>query len=244
MEWAPSIGVIIRLRIGLLTFVLHQHRLWQQLPMNPSHLFAPHRSSPSTDILMENKCDHLITQPHLRQCYEYVNWDFLSMDYNCRWISFRWITCWWTSLLMNFLLIYFWWTDLTFVCTAVCKNKNFEMPKSMLYRVVFFNCPPPAPKSSKCQITWEMPNQITCLSFGVSIWNPSLQTFVCKSKKFLVPKSMSMITKFEKFFSRHLSPVKSPYQNACTSMVAGPFAVVCSCLQEQKVLNAISCIIL
>ena len=89
-----------------------------------------------------------------------------------------------------------------------------------------------------------MPNQITCLSFGVSIWNPSLQTFVCKSKKFLVPKSMSMITKFEKFFSRHLSPVKSPYQNACTSMVAGPFAVVCSCLQEQKVLNAVSCIIL
>ena len=42
--------------------------------MNPSHLFAPHRSSPSTGILMENKCDHLITQPHLRQCYEYVNW--------------------------------------------------------------------------------------------------------------------------------------------------------------------------
>ena len=158
MEWAPSIGVIIRLRIGLLTFVLHQHRLWQQLPMNPSHLFAPHRSSPSTGILMENKCDHLITQPHLRQCYKYVNWDFLSMDYNCRWISFRWITCWWTSLLMNFLLIYFWWTDLTFVCTAVCKNKNFEMPKSMLYRVVFFNCPPPPLKvlsvrlHEKCQI--------------------------------------------------------------------------------------------
>ena len=126
-------------------------------------------------------------------------------------------------LLMNFLLI------------LKCQNQ--------CYTGWFFLTAPPAPKSSKCQITWEMPNQITCLSFGVSIWNPSLQTFVCKSKKFLVPKSMSMITKFEKF-SWHLSPVKSPYQNACTSMVAGPFAVICSCLQEQKVLNAISCIIL
>ena len=36
MEWEPSIGVIIRLRTGLLTFVFRQYRLWQQLPMNPS----------------------------------------------------------------------------------------------------------------------------------------------------------------------------------------------------------------
>ncbi len=74
MEWAPSIGVIIRLRIGLHTFVFQQHRLWQQLPMNPSYICAPHGSSPSTDLLLKNKCEHLITQPNLRQCYEYVNW--------------------------------------------------------------------------------------------------------------------------------------------------------------------------
>ena len=31
-------------------------------------------SSPSANILLKNKCEHLIAQPHLRQCYEYVNW--------------------------------------------------------------------------------------------------------------------------------------------------------------------------
>ena len=53
MEWEPGIGVIIRLRTGLLTLIFQQHRLWQQLPMNPSFIYAPHGSSPSTDILLE-----------------------------------------------------------------------------------------------------------------------------------------------------------------------------------------------
>ena len=33
-------------------------------------------SSPSANILLKNKCEHLIAQPHLRQCYKYVNWLF------------------------------------------------------------------------------------------------------------------------------------------------------------------------
>ena len=160
-----------------------------------------------------------------------LSMDFLSMNY----LLMNFIV---DELLVDILLVD--WFDFCL------QEQKFWNAKINVIKGGFFLTaapPPPTPKSSKCQITWEMPNQITCLSFGVSIWNPSLQTFVCKSKKFLVPKSMSMITKFEKF-SWHLSPVKSPYQNACTSMVAGPFAVVCSCLQEQKVLNAISCIIL
>ena len=173
-----------------------------------------------------------------QETHKQLSMDFLSMDYIVDELLVDELHCWWTSC---------WYTSggLIWLLSAQlsARTKILKCQNQCYTGWFFLTAPHPAPKSSKCQITWEMPNQITCLSFGVSIWNPSLQTFVCKSKKFLVPKSMSMITKFEKF-SWHLSPVKSPYQNACTSMVAGPFAVVCSCLQEQKVLNAISCIIL
>ena len=81
MEWEPGIGVIIRLRTGLLTLIFQQHRLWQQLPMNPSYIYAPHENSPSTDILLVNKSEHLIVQPHLRQ-YQNVSIEYVRMFYN------------------------------------------------------------------------------------------------------------------------------------------------------------------
>ena len=70
MEWEPSIGVIIRLRTGLLTLVLQQHRLWQQLPMNPSQSCAHHWRSPSADMLvLETEYMNIsLPGPHLRQC--------------------------------------------------------------------------------------------------------------------------------------------------------------------------------
>ena len=78
MEWEPDIAVIIRLSSRLLTLFSNSIRLWQQLPMNPSYIYAPHGSSPSTDILLENKCDHLIAQPHLRQ-YQNVSIEYLDI---------------------------------------------------------------------------------------------------------------------------------------------------------------------
>ena len=47
------------------------------------------------------------------------------------------------------------------------------------------------------------------------------------SPNICIPPLNLEITKFEMLFLWHLSPVKSPYQNACTSLVAGPFKVVC-----------------
>ena len=69
MEWEPGIGVIIRLRTGLLTLIFQQHRLWQQLPMNPSQSCAHHWISPSTDMLSETLYMNIsLPSPHLRQC--------------------------------------------------------------------------------------------------------------------------------------------------------------------------------
>ena len=141
MEWAPSIGVIIRLRIGLRTFVLQQHRLWQQLPMNPSYICAPHGSSPSTDLLLKTNVSISLPSPTSDNAMN-MSIGFLSGFLLVRPHSLE------IAKITYFELVRGWVTifcekscNLSLVCT-ICENFSFpsftvlERAKSLILRLV------------------------------------------------------------------------------------------------------------
>ena len=93
MEWEPDIAVIIRLSSRLLTLFSNSIRLWQQLPMNPSYIYAPHGSSSSTDILLGKSVNISFTYPNL-QCHNMpivfcIEKIFSNYNYNCARGCFR-----------------------------------------------------------------------------------------------------------------------------------------------------------